>query len=121
MRLLNDVRAEKGLPPLKFDAGSALQRAARTRAREISERFSHTRPDGSDCGTVLAEFGLSYQKTGENIAYGTNAGPERVIKMWRESSGHYRNMVEPGYRQIGLASFHGEGSNVYWVQVFLAR
>ena len=121
MRLLNDVRAEKGLPPLKFDAGSELQRAARTRAREISERFSHTRSDGSDCSKVLAEFGLSYRKTGENIAYGTNAGPERVIKMWRESSGHYKNMIKPGYREVGLASYHGEGSDVYWVQVFLAR
>ena len=37
VRLLNDIRAEKGLPPLNFDAGSALQRAARTRAREISD------------------------------------------------------------------------------------
>ncbi|MCR4667479.1 MAG: CAP domain-containing protein [Desulfovibrio sp.] len=121
VRLLNDIREQQGLAPLRFNAGSALQKAALTRAREISESFSHTRPDGSDCSSVLAEFGLSFRSTGENIACGKDIGPERVTKMWRTSSGHYRNMVEPTYKEVGLAAYRGKGGRVYWVQIFLTR
>ncbi|MBO4369020.1 MAG: CAP domain-containing protein [Desulfovibrio sp.] len=118
---LNEIREEQGLRPLRFRANSRLQQAARVRAREIVDVFSHTRPDGSDCTSVLQEVGLSFHQTGENIAYGTNVDARRVTEMWRNSPGHYANMISPAYQEIGLASFHGKGKNVYWVQIFLTR
>lgn len=119
--LLNALRVEEGVGALRFDPASRLQQAARNRAREIAVSFSHTRPDGRDCSTVLDDYGLSYSQSGENIAYGTNLGAKKVFQMWSRSSGHYGNMISPEYKEVGVASFHGSGRNVYWVQIFLTR
>ena len=115
--MLNDLREDKGLQPLKWNPSSKLQRAAELRAEEITELFSHTRPDGSSCFTVLKEFGLIYSRCGENIAMGTYLSPEGATELWINSPGHYRNMVTPDFREIGLACYR-IGETIYWVQLF---
>ena len=121
MDRLNDLRAREGLSALAWDPGSRLQKAARLRASEIAEQFSHTRPDGRDCASVLDDLGLSYRSTGENIAYGTKLDPLGVTRLWEKSPGHRRNMLDREYREVGLAAWHGPHAKVYWVQVFLLR
>ena len=117
VKLLNELRAEVGLPALAWDSQSKLQRAAEVRARELEEKFSHTRPDGTACFTALDEFGVRYMACAENIAYGTNLDAAGVIELWRNSPGHYANMTNGGLRKVGLASYRA-GDNVYWVQLF---
>ena len=118
--MLNDLREDKGLQPLKWNPSSKLQRAAEVRAKEITEEFSHTRPDGSTCFTVLKEFGLSYSTCGENIAMGTQMSPQKAMEMWTNSPGHYRNMINPDFEEIGLARYK-IGETIYWVQLFFTR
>lgn len=118
--LLNVLREEHGLQPLSWNPSSNLQQAAELRAMELKEYFSHTRPDGSSCFTVLEEFGLRYRNCGENIAYGTNLGPQGVTKMWINSPGHYKNMITPEFEEIGLACYRVDDI-VYWVQLFFTR
>lgn len=120
VQLLNQLRREHGLNALSWDPHSDLQKAAQLRAREIEEYFSHTRPDGSDCFTVLKQFGLRYHACGENIAYGTNLSPSGAMNLWTNSSGHYKNMVNRDFREVGLAC-HISGDLVYWVQLFYTR
>ena len=117
VKLLNQLRQSKGLQPLSWDSNSKLQAAAQLRAQEISEVFSHTRPDGSSCFTVLKQYGLRYGHCGENIAYGTNLSPEGAMDLWTNSPGHYKNMVSRDFREVGLACYV-KGGNVYWVQLF---
>ena len=64
--LTNRERLRCGLAPVS--STPYLQEACDTRADEIAVLFSHTRPDGSDCFSVLA--GRSYSNLGENIAAG---------------------------------------------------
>ena len=47
---VNRERAARGLRALRVDP--ALTAAAQIRAREIVEKFSHTRPDGTKWSTV---------------------------------------------------------------------
>ena len=108
--MLNDLREDKGLQPLKWNPSEV-------RAKEITEEFSHTRPDGSTCFTVLKEFGLSYSTCGENIAMGTQMSPQKAMEMWTNSPGHYKNMVNPDFEEIGLARYK-IGDTIYWVQLF---
>ncbi len=119
--LLNTLRSQNGLSPLHWDPSSRLQDAARVRAEELQRKFSHTRPDGRNCDSILKEYGFRYRRYGENIAYGTNLSASGVIKMWSRSPGHNENMMSPHFREIGLASFHGRNRNVYWVQIFLSK
>ena len=66
--ITNNYRSLVGVPSLTLD--SSLVEAANIRAKELSDSFSHTRPNGSSCFTVLSELGISYGTAGENIAAG---------------------------------------------------
>ena len=52
LRLVNKERAEEGLAPLTMDP--QLMEYAMHRAEECAVLYSHTRPDGSDCFTIMA-------------------------------------------------------------------
>lgn len=112
---MNDLRARNGAGRLVFD--DALTRAADLRAKEIVEYFSHTRPNGRDCFSVLKEFNIKYNTCAENIAYGTGVDGEEVFNMWDNSPGHHRNMIGRKFTRVGIG-FYSDGENNYWVQLF---
>lgn len=119
VKLLNKVRAEVGLKGVAWHSNSNLQAAAELRAQELESTFSHTRPDGSDCFTVLRQFGVKYRTCAENIAYGTDLDAEGTTELWYNSPGHYQNMTDGRLKEVGLASWHDDDGNVYWVQIFI--
>ena len=116
VRLVNQERSSRGLAPLQSD--SSLRNAAAVRARELPSAFSHTRPDGSDCFTVLDELNISYRTAGENIAAGQTT-PEAVVEGWMNSPGHRANILNENFTKIGVA-YHtsSSGWGHYWVQLF---
>ena len=113
--LVNEYRQQQGIEPLKVIP--LLQENAQTRAVEISEEFSHTRPDGTMCFTAISSS-LSYYACAENIAYGETTQPEAVIKQWKKSDGHNKNMLNSEYTHIGVGVYESNYT-VYWVQVFI--
>lgn len=92
--------------------------AACARAIEMAygKKFSHTRPNGSSCFTILKEMNISYYACGENIAYGQTSA-KSVSNTWKNSSGHYANMIAAGYGKIGIGVIKFRGT-YYWVQMF---
>jgi len=111
----NKERAKRFLPPLTLSEG--LCEAAKIRSHEISIVFSHTRPDGSSCFTVLGELGYSYLGAGENIAYGQDS-PEAVVKAWMNSPGHRANIMNPGFKYLGVGCYESPSGRLYWAQMF---
>lgn len=110
--LVNQERAAQGLTPLTLD--ESLCKAAEIRAQELGTYFSHDRPDGSSCFTVLDEVGISsYHAAGENIAI-RYTDATSVMQGWMESPGHRENILSPDYSRIGIAR-----SGSAWVQLFL--
>ena len=65
-RLTNVERTKYGKPLVQTN--DDLNRAAMQRAKEISVKFSHTRPDGTDSTSILSEYGIPDDNGGENIA-----------------------------------------------------
>ena len=114
--LVNAARAEYGLPALTVDA--KVQQAAQVRARESAQSFSHTRPDGSSFSTALTEAGVSYIRSGENIAYGQTT-PQQVVQAWMDSAGHRANILDAGFTHIGVGHAVVNGT-AYWAQLFTA-
>ena len=114
LRLTNQYRAEVGVPALTLD--SKLSSAAQKRATELVSTPSHTRPDGTDCFTVLTEYGINYWACGENIAYGQQNGVSAAT-WWRNSPGHYGNMTAQKFAKIGIGAYYS-GGRWYWVQLF---
>lgn len=115
--LTNRERLKEGLVP--FTATSFLQAGCDTRAREIEELFSHTRPDGTDCFTVFDEVDTPIVTTaGENIAAGQRDADE-VVEAWMNSPGHRANILNADFAHMG-AGYHSGGAPYYrhWVQLF---
>ena len=113
--LVNTERQKAGLEPLGYY--SLGQKAADIRAKEVTLKFSHERPDGTMCFTAFEEIGVSYYSAGENIAkgYGT---PEIVMNAWMNSPGHKANILNPNFTHIIVG--YDEDSNS-WVQFFLGN
>jgi len=110
LKYVNEARAKNNLSALQLDA--TLCAAAEVRAKEVTTRFSHTRPDGTSCFTVLRDFGIKYSVCGENIALGfTDA--KKVVDGWLNSSSHRANILNPNFKFMGLGK-----SGTGWCQLF---
>lgn len=112
--ITNNYRSLVGVSSLTLD--SSLVEAASIRAKELSDSFSHTRPKGSSCFTVLSELGISYGTAGENIAAGYSSS-QSVMEGWRSSSGHYQNIISSKFKKIGIG-VNIINNQYYWVQIF---
>ena len=123
LRLTNAARLARGLTPLSmFDR---LHQASRTRARELAAdyRSDHTRPDGSNCFTVLDDVALTdWSVVGENIAQGQRNSAE-VVTAWMNSPGHRSNILGSDYRHVGVGygTEDHQGYGTVWEQMFLDK
>lgn len=114
IELTNAEREKEGLPALGTMA--KLDKAAQIRADELKEKYSHDRPDGTSCFTVLDDVNINgYSAVGENIALGQRS-PEQVVQAWMNSDGHRRNIMNVQFEKIGV----GYADNNGWVQLFYA-
>ena len=96
----NTERARYGLPPLKID--EELVKSARGHATWMTRNrtLSHTsRP------------------VAENIAMGQRNSKEAVSD-WMASPGHRSNILNSGYRRIGVAAYRTPEGRIYWCQQF---
>lgn len=84
IRLVNEERTKEGLSPLT--ELSVLTSGAQIRAGELTTLFSHTRPDGRSCFSVIEDIGTDefFYTMGENIAAGY-ASPADVVDGWMNS------------------------------------
>ena len=69
-----------------------------------------------DLGPILEECGLNL--VGENVAYGYRTGRSVVNDGWMNSEGHRANILNPGYRLMGIGARKGSDGAWYVAQVF---
>ena len=115
IKLVNAERTKRGLS--KLTTNSKMAAASDKRAKEISTKFSHTRPNGKSCFTVFAECGIKTGYAGENIAYNYSSAAKDVVNMWMNSPGHKDNILNSKFKTIGVGLYVKEG-RYYWVQLF---
>ena len=114
LSLCNEERGKLGLGSLALD--DALCEAALVRANEITTEgnFSHVRPDGSGCFTVIkGEFSFA----GENLATGENSA-EKIVSAWMASHDHRANIIKPEFTKAGIAVVKS-GDTYYYAMLFL--
>jgi hypothetical protein len=90
---------------------------ANIRAKELVQKFDHTRPNGSDCFTVLND--VSYYWAGENIAYNYHPSPDKVFNQWLNSEGHRNNILNSNATHIGAGFYKASDGRCYWVQILV--
>lgn len=114
--LTNQIRAQNGLGKLAY--ADDLQDAADTRAYECSISFSHTRPDGSSCHSVVED--MDYYVTGENLAMADRpiALAEIIMSKWMTSKGHRANILLPEFTKLAVGVYE-KNDVVYATQIFM--
>ena len=113
-KMVNQHRAENGLSSLKVS--TSLTETATTRAKEISNKYSHYRPNGTLCLNSM------YELYGENLACGFSGG-DLVFRAWSKSTAHDSNMLNTTYKTMGVAVFVAlkndkQGYKRYYVLTF---
>ncbi len=80
-----------------------LAQAAQAKANDMVTRnyWSHNTPDGQPPWIFIDRFGYSYQKAGENLAYGF-ATSDDTISGWMNSAAHRTNLLDSAYKEVGF-------------------
>jgi uncharacterized protein YkwD len=94
-----------------------LQQASSGHSSEMAQNnyFSHDSLDGKAFSQRLTDVGYHYSAAGENIAAGDST-VEQVVNRWLGSPGHCVNMLNPTYRDMGVACASSSGASYgnYW-------
>lgn len=121
LRLVNEARENEGLNPLEYAYGA--QPYADTRAKELSIKFGHGRPNGTESGAGaenIRQGSIQYGKVGSRM---TSTTPEKLAQTqmngWMNSSGHKKNILLP-YTTYAIFGLHIEEPSVYATQNFFA-
>jgi uncharacterized protein YkwD len=104
IQLVNNLRAEYGLPPYQIDASLMAAAQAHSEWAASVGTHSHTGIGGStpqDRAIAAGYGGGQSVRVSENIYWGTNATSESAVQWWRNSPIHFRGMTSTNYTQIG--------------------
>ena len=112
--LINKERTTRGLRAL--NRNKRLDLASRRHARSMAARnfFAH----GNFVGRIRSANYLSGARSwrvGENIAWGsgTLGTPIEIVDAWMHSSGHRANILNRGFREIGIGVARGTPDRSY--------
>ena len=100
--LINGYRKEKGLKPLTLNV--ELTNAAKAHSRDLAkwDRISHFGSDGSNPWDRVKRAGYNAKVAAENVGTGQVSFDE-VLKGWKESPGHNKNLLMTDVEHMGLA------------------
>lgn len=100
--LVNAYRKTQGLKPLTLN--TELTNAAKAHARDLAkwDRISHYGSDGSNPWDRVKRAGYNAKVAAENVGTG-QASFDEVLKGWKESPGHNRNLLMSDVDNMGVA------------------
>ncbi|MFD8787506.1 sigma-70 family RNA polymerase sigma factor [Kitasatospora sp. NPDC059599] len=113
--LINAERAKAGCAPLRIDP--RLHTAAQKHADDMATRgfFDHVNPDGVRADARITAAGYRWSQWGENLDRGT-ASPATVFTHWMDGGIHQSNMLDCGFKDIGVGLATSQAGIPYWTQ-----
>lgn len=119
--LTNEIRTNLKLEPLKEN--KVLSEAAYDKVQDmiIGQYFAHVNSKNQGLKYWLSKANYNYITAGENLAMGF-AEPQDVVNAWQNSKTHYQNIINPSFKEIGVALDSGqyEGYDTTFVAQFFA-
>lgn len=100
--IVNQYRKDHGLKPLKLNP--ELTAAAKGHSRDLAkwDRISHYGSDGSNPWDRVKRAGYKARLAAENVGTG-QASFEEVMKGWKNSPGHNKNLLLADAEHMGIA------------------
>ncbi len=85
-----------------------------------ADAMSHRTGESQD--VIYGELGIDWAARGENVAWAVGYEPSEVAQLffrgWRESDGHYCNMMSGAFTQIGVGHVRTDGGKDFATQNF---
>jgi len=108
---VNVLRASRGLVRLRVSPGLTAAATAHSTSMARKGYFSHNSANGASFSQRLAYFyparGFRSWSVGENLLWSSpDVGAARALKLWLASPPHRANLLNPRWREIGLAAVH---------------
>ena len=120
LSLVNQERVRNGLGVLSW--GDTCADAAETRAEELVQLYSHTRPDGRPWSTACENPNSGATSIeGENLVVGNSAvSPETAVAAWMNSEKHRENILNPEYTKLSVGFYFDSDTQyrTHWSQYF---
>jgi uncharacterized protein YkwD len=119
LQALNQLRASHHLHPLTLSHSLSAASLAHTREMAAQGYFAHDSGDGSPFWKRIQHFygssGYGFWSVGENLLWSSpDVDSAGAIKLWWDSPEHKKNMLDPRWREIGIAALHvGTAPGVY--------
>jgi uncharacterized protein YkwD len=108
---INTFRRQHHLTPLKLNA--KLTAAAQQHTDEMAQDgyFAHNSANGTQFWQRIQSFYASspwsYWSVGENLLWSSpDVTPARALQLWLASPEHRKNLMNPAWREIGVAAVH---------------
>ncbi len=128
LKLVNAARGEsrtcgkhRFAPARALQWNDKLAAAALAHSRDMASGnyFAHIDKDGRTPADRVSRQEYRWRRTGENIAAGQGS-PEQVVAAWLTSPPHCVNIMEPRFREMGVAYVINVQSDqtIYWTQEF---
>lgn len=110
--LTNQERVSLKLGELQINP--VLEEAAKLKAKDMFANgyFAHESPKGVSPWHWFGVAGYNYEYAGENLAIGF-LEPEEVYSGWVHSFTHHQNLLNPNYKEIGVAVMSGNFNGNY--------
>jgi uncharacterized protein YkwD len=120
VNLTNQNRAAANVAELAVNP--LLEKAAQMKADDMAAKgyFAHNTPDGKTPWYWIDQAGYKYVYAGENLAVNFE-NSEDVETAWMNSRGHFLNIMNPKYTEIGIATSTGTYKGrtaIFVVQMF---
>jgi len=114
--MTNSARTRNGLGALTVNA--KLTSAATAKAQDMlaNQYFAHTSPQGKTPWDFIKGAGYNYSYAGENLAIGYTDANE-LFNAWMASATHRQNILNPNFREIGIAVVAGTYEGVETIVV----
>jgi uncharacterized protein YkwD len=104
---------------LTWEAKLAVSAHEQATDLALQDRLSHTDSRNRGLGVRLRSVGYASAGAGENLAAG-QSDIEDTLQAWLASPSHCANLMQPEYRDVGLACVQRRGSRYerFWVAHF---
>ncbi|UCF80585.1 MAG: CAP domain-containing protein [Acidobacteriota bacterium] len=115
----NEERTKRGIPPLTLAADASATARSYSLLMAETKRIEHIDTRGRGPGQRLAKARLHATVYGENIAY--HRSPTEAHYAFMGSPPHRANLLDPGYREMGVGVFVDRQRDVWVTELFLTR
>eukprot|EP00834_Sanchytrium_tribonematis_P004933 NODE_269_length_11261_cov_0.600359.p10 type:complete len:176 gc:universal NODE_269_length_11261_cov_0.600359:2419-1892(-) len=114
--LVNQVRMQLGAKPLKQSQilTQVAQHYAETMAKH--HKMGHS-VDSTHFDQRIRNGGYHGSNLAENVAEGYHSITD-VVQGWIKSAGHFKNLVNPAYTEVGFGMAISKDGSMYWCQDF---